>query len=160
MLVSIFSVFGFNIELQIFRNFFDIVRGNADNHDNGIDRIMSRIYNWLTRHFNNTNNENIKFIVEQLIKVLKIRIGLSVLLGFFDFIPGGFVLSGVLNAIINSPFLYKIGNQSKIFLSKKIMISGGRQNILNIIEGYRDSISLIENLSNKNDWTRKIQIIK
>ena len=81
-------------------------------------------------------------------------------LGFFDFIPGGFVLSGVLNAIINSPFLYKIGNQSKIFLSKKIMISGGRQNILNIIEGYRDSISLIENLSNKNDWTRKIQIIK
>ena len=106
MLVSIFSVFGFNIELQIFRNFFDIVRGNADNHDNGIDGIMSRIYNWLTRHFNNTNNENIKFIVEQLIKVLKIRIGLSVLLGFFDFIPGGFVLSGVLNAIINSPFLF------------------------------------------------------
>ena len=62
-----------------------------------------------------------------------------------------------INEAINT--IYKIGDEAKKFLSDKINKSGGRQNILNLIEGYRDSISLIESLRDKNDWARKIQIL-
>jgi len=90
---------------------------------------------------------------------LKIRIGISALCGLLDLIPGGFIIKGIVNAVINSDFIYKIGDEAKKFLSDKINKSGGRQNILNLIEGYRDSISLIESLRDKNEWARKIQIL-
>ena len=135
------------------------MRNIVNNDVIGENRLISRILNWLSRNFENGLNENTKFIIKQLIKVFKVRIGISALLGVLDLIPGGFVLAGIINAIINTPFLYKIGEESKIFLTKKIRDSGGRQNIMNIIEGYRDSISLINNLRNKNDWSRKIQIL-
>ena len=121
--------------------------------------VISRVFNWLTRNFENGLNENTQFIIRQLIKVFKVRIGITALLGFLDLIPFGFIFAGTINAIINTPFLYKIGEESKDFLVKKTRDSGGRQNIMNIIEGYRDSISLINNLRNKNDWSRKIQIL-
>ena len=165
MLIGIFKAFGCSIGIQIFTNFFNrFIGGNGmrnivNNDVIGENRLISRILNWLSRNFENGLNENTKFIIKQLIKVFKVRIGISALLGVLDLIPGGFVLAGIINAIINTPFLYKIGEESKIFLTKKIRDSGGRQNIMNIIEGYRDSISLINNLRNKNDWSRKIQIL-
>ena len=165
MLIGIFKAFGCSIGIQIFTNFFNrFIGGNGmrnivNNDVIGENRLISRILNWLSRNFENGLNENTKFIIKQLINVFKVRIGISALLGVLDLIPGGFVLAGIINAIINTPFLYKIGEESKIFLTKKIRDSGGRQNIMNIIEGYRDSISLINSLRNKNDWSRKIQIL-
>ena len=101
-----------------------------------------------------------KFILEQLIRALEIRIGAASILGFLDFIPAfGFLIAGGINTIINAPFLYDLGKRAKNFLDDKIRRTGGRQNLLNIIEGYRDSISLIEALGNKNDWSRKMQVV-
>ena len=165
MLVAIFKVYGFNIVTRIFTNFFNHynrdngIRNEVINNDNERITIIARIFSWLARNFENVNNENIKFIIKQLIRVFKIRIGVAAFIGILDIIPAGFVIGGIINAIINSTFLYNIGKEAKNFLGNKIRASGGRQNILNIIEGYRDSISILEGLSNKNEWKRKIQIV-
>ena len=69
-----------------------------------------------------------------------------------------FIIGGIINGIINIPFIKSLGKDSKEFLIRQIKSSGGKQNILNIIEGYRESLSILEDLSNRNDWTRKIEI--
>lgn len=161
MLINIFKAYGFNISIEVFRNFFNHFNELRNNHDPEVNegRIL-RILNWLTLNFDNANDENVQFIIRQLIEVLKIRIGLTALIGALDFIPGvGTVISGIINVFINSPFIYSIGKKAKNYLSNKIRNSGGRQNILNIVEGYRDSISLLQSLNNRHDWTRKIQIL-
>lgn len=161
MLISIFKAFGFTIDLIIFRNFFNDLYNipNGENNNNNQQGLIARVFTWLNRNFDIVNDDNTRFIITQLIRVFSIRIGISAFLGLLDFIPGGFVIGGIINGIIFSPFIYKIGDEAKTFLSNKINKSGGKQNILNLIEGYRDSISLIENLRNKNEWTRKIQIL-
>ena len=63
-------------------------------------------------------------------------------------ISGLFVIGGIINAIKNTPFIKYIGNDTKRFLINKITNSGGKQNILNIIEIHRDSFSTSEELSN------------
>ena len=161
MLISIFKAFGFTIDISIFRNFFDTLHSaaNGENNNNNEQGLIARVFIWLNRNLGNINNDNTKFIIKKLIEVLKIRIGISALCGLLDLIPGGFIIKGIVNAVINSDFIYKIGDEAKKFLSDKINKSGGRQNILNLIEGYRDSISLIKSLRDKNDWARKIQIL-
>ena len=95
-----------------------------------------------------------------MIKVFLVRIGISAFLGLFDLIPiVGFIIGGVINAIMNSPFIKNLGNEAKTFSARQIRKTGGRLSILNIIQGYRESFSLLEGLCNKNDWTRKIQIL-
>ena len=164
MLINIFKAYGFNINIQIFRNFFNnFIEGNNVNdlilHNNDENTIRTRILGWLNINFENINDENTRFIMEELIRIFVIRIGFSAILGVLDFVPFGFIAAGIINSIINSQFIYDIGKKAKTFLTRKIRDSGGRQNIINICEGYRDSISLFARLRDKNDWTRKIQIL-
>ena len=164
MLINIFKAYGFNINIQIFRNFFNNnIEGNNMNdsilHNNDENTIRTRILGWLNINFENINDENTRFIMEELIRIFVIRIGFSAILGVLDFVPFGFIAAGIINSIINSHFIYDIGKKAKTFLTQKIRDSGGRQNIINICEGYRDSISLFARLRDKNDWTRKIQIL-
>ena len=161
MLIGIFKVYGFNISIEVFRNFFThynegrIIQDLASNQG-----AVSEILNWLSSNFDNANDENVKFIITQLIEILKIRIAMTAVTGVLDFIPViGFIIGGIFNGIVNSPFIYSIGKKAKKYLTDKIRNSGGRQNVLNIIEGYRDSISLLQSLSNRNNWTRKIHIL-
>ena len=165
MLINIFKAYGFNINIQIFRNFFNnFIEGNNVNHpilhNNDENTIRTRILGWLNRNFENISDENTRFIIEQLIRIYAIRIGISAILGLLDFVPVfGFIYAGIFNSIINPYFIYDIAKKAKTFLTKKIRDSGGRQNIINICEGYRDSFSLFARLRDKNDWTRKIQIL-
>ena len=164
MLINIFKAYGFNINIQIFRNFFNnFIEGNNVNHpilhNNDENTIRTRILGWLNRNFENINDENTRFIMGELIRIYAIRIGISAILGGLDFVPFGFIAAGIINSIISSKFIYDIGKKAKTFLTKKIRDSGGRQNIINICEGYRDSFSLFARLRDKNDWTRKIQIL-
>lgn len=164
MLINIFKAYGFNINIQIFRNFFNNnIEGNNMNdsilHNNDENTIRTRILGWLNINFENINDENTRFIMEELIRIFVIRIGISAFLGVLDIVPFGFIAAGIINSILNSQFIYDIGKKAKTFLTKKIRDSGGRQNIINICEGYRDSISLFAKLRDKNDWTRKIQIL-
>ena len=163
MLINIFKAYGFNINIQIFRNFFNnFIEGNNVNdlilHNNDENTIRTRILRWLNGIFENIiDDENTRFIMEQLIRIFVIRIGISVILGLLA--PFGFIAAGIIKSINNSHFIYDIGKKAKTFLTRKIRDSGGRQNIINICEGYRDSISLFARLRDKNDWTRKIQIL-
>ena len=166
MLINIFKAYGFTINIQIFEMFFNNYFGennnnnNNQNNNNDEGTIRRRIFNWLYINFENIIDDNTRFIIEQLITALTIRIGASTILGFLDFIPVvGFIVAGVINSIINGPFIYNIGKQAKDFLGNKIRVAGGRQNAINICKGYRDSISLFGNLRDKNVWTRKIQIL-
>ena len=98
--------------------------------------------------------------MEKLIDVIIFRIGITAILGILDFIPVvGFIIAGIINSIINTPFLNNLVNETKKFITNKIRNSGVNENILNIIHGYRDSVSILENLRNKNEWTRKIRIM-
>ena len=166
MLIKIFKAYGFTINNEIFTHFFNgyspqnIINNNQNiNNEDGI-RVEGRIFNFLGQNLNYAIDENTKFVMRQLIKVIIFRIGITAFLGLLDFIPiVGFIVAGVINAIINTPFLNNIVNEAKNFLSNKIRGSGTRENILNIVQGYRDSASILENLRDKNEWSRKIKIM-
>ena len=161
MLIRIFKVYGITISIHIFRLFFDnYERRNRNNYNRRIEDGEEGVIDRLGLFFGNINDENIRFIIRRLIRALAYRIAFSAILGGLDFIPFiGFLIAGGINAIINTPFIYEIGKEAKTFLANKIRNTGGRQNILNILEGYRDSVSLLESLENKNEWGRKIQIL-
>ena len=157
MLIGIFNDYGFYINKETFKTFFDYYNGNnAVRNLNDATNIFGRI----NQIFGNITDENIKYIIKELIHALSIRLGIEAAIGVFDFIPGGFIVGGIINSIINAPMIKSMGNKAKEFLAKKIRDSGGRENIMNIIEGYRDSFSILEDLRNRIDYTRKIQIIE
>ena len=159
LLIGIFNDYGFFIDQKYFRNFFDYYAGN-----NGVrslnDVNPENIFRRINEIFGNIIDENIRYIIRELIYALSIRLGIETAIGIFDFIPGGFIVGGIINSIINTPLIIKIGNKAKKFLEKKIKDTGGKEMIMNIIEGYKDSFSILEDLRNRNDYTRKIQIIE
>ena len=164
MLVNIFKAYGFKVNLAHLENFFHIyIRQNNNNNNdnnNNIELVESRVFAHLNQLYRNANEENYRFIIKKLIRLFIIRIGISIFLGIFDSIPlVGFIIGGIINAIINTDFIRKLGKDSKIFLRDQIRKTGGKLSILNIIEGYRESFTLLRSLSNKDDWTRKIQIL-
>ena len=164
MLIKIFNSFGFNVDNQIFMDFFEKYNQNNRRVRNGINEneritIKARIFKWLNQNFENSMNEETKYIINELIRAFEFRLGIAAFMGIFDFIPGAFIITGVINSIINTPFIKKIAEKAQTFLINKIRLKGGKQNILNIIEGYKSSISVLEGLSNKNDWSRKMQVV-
>ena len=159
MLISIFKAYDFAINIEIFDNFFNTFVERNNNNNNEERTIRRKILNWFNENFENITDDNTRFTIEQLISTLVIKLGASVFLGILDFIPGGFVIAGIINSIINSSFINKIGNRAKDFLANKIRNSGRRENLINICKGYKDSISLFGSLRDKNDWTRKIRIL-
>ncbi len=167
MLIKMFNSFGFNVDNKIFMDFFENYYKKNENNGrviNGINEnerntIKAKIFNWLNRNFDNAMNEETKYIINELIRAFEFRLGIAAFIGIFDFIPGAFIITGVINSIINTQFIEKIAENAQIFLINKIRLKGGKQNILNIIEGYKSSISVLERLSNKNDWSRKMQVV-
>lgn len=159
LLIGIFNDYGFFLDQKYFRNFFDYYAGN-----NGVrslnDVNPENIFRRINEIFGNIIDENIRYIIRELIYALSIRLGIETAIGIFDFIPGGFIVGGIINSIINTPLIIKIGNKAKKFLEKKIKDTGGKEMIMNIIEGYKDSFSILEDLKNRIDYTRKIQIIE
>lgn len=166
MLIKIFKAYGFTVNNEIFTLFFNryspqnIINNNQNiNNEDGM-RVEGKIFNFLDQNFNHAIDENTRFVMRLLTKVIMLRIGITAILGALDFIPiVGFIAAGVINAAINTPFLNNIVNEAKKFLSDKIRRSGARENILNIVQGYRDCVSVLENLRDKNEWTRKIKIM-
>ena len=164
MLIKIFKAYGFIINTEIFSRFFNgyspqNIINNNQNINNEVGIIEGRIYNFLYQNFNYDVDENTRFVMRLLIRVIMYRIGITALLGAFDIIPGGFMVAGVIIAIINTPFLNNIVNEAKKFLSDKIRRYGAREYIINIVQGYRDCVSILENLRDKNEWSRKIKIM-
>ena len=167
MLIKIFKAYGFRIDNNIITNFFrnynrenQANNNNNNNNNNNINNNvrMGNLMGRLSQIFGEIQDRYTRFIIEKLIIALSLRIGFSTALGILDFIPGGFIIAGVINLVINIPFIHSIKKSAKKFLGNEIRNNGARQNVLNIIESYKDSTSLLEDLNNRNDWTRKLQI--
>ena len=76
-------------------------------------------------------------------------------LGTLDLI-GLFYVGGIVAAFINVPFSKKIGKRTKEFCENEISRRGTRNIIFNEIEGYRQAIKFIRDLSLRNEWERKV----
>lgn len=71
---------------------------------------------------------------------------------------GLFFVGGIVTAIINFPFSKQIGERTKEFCRNLIRERGTKNIILYEIEGYRQAIEFIINLSERNEWERKVLI--
>ena len=162
LIINIFKAFGFTININFIKLFFttyysESAQRNEDNNRN--ETFLTRLYNNFNQIRQNENNEITQFTLSQLIKATAMRLSVSAVLGALDFIPLGFIAGGIINFFINTPFLNKLAKETKEFARTKILNNGGRENVLNLIDGYKKSFRELEKLSNRNDWSRKIEII-
>ena len=76
-----------------------------------------------------------------------------------DFIPiFGFIVGGVIQAIVNIPIARKLGKNAKEYC--EILVLERIEHVVNnIIEGYKSSVEILNILSKKNDWERKVLVI-
>ena len=162
LIINIFKVFGFTININFIQLFFttyysESAQRNEDS--NRYETFLTRLYNNFNQIRQNENNEITQFTLSKLIKATAMRLSVSAGLGVLDFIPFGFIPAGIINFFINNSFLYKLAKETKEFATNKILNNGGRENVLNLIDGYKKSFRELEKLSNRNDWSRKIEII-
>jgi len=162
LIINIFKVFGFKININFIQLFFETyysesAQRNEDN--NRYETFLTRLNNNFNQIRQNENNEITQFTLSQLIKATAMRLSVSAVLGALDFIPLGFIAGGIINFFINTPFLNKLAKETKEFAKNKILNNGGRENVLNLIDGYKKSFRELEKLRDRNDWSRKIEII-
>ena len=49
-----------------------------------------------------------------------------------------------------------MGEKAKKYCANNLRNQGAKINVLNMIEGYKDSFDILNRLGNRNDWSRKI----
>ena len=95
------------------------------------------------------------------ISILKIVTFRLVVLGInelLDFVPVvGWIIGGVVSAIINIPLVRKLSKNCKKFCKNLVEKRSGSI-LKNIIEGYKNTVDIIKQLSERNNWERKIHI--
>ena len=75
-----------------------------------------------------------------------------------DFVPVvGWIIGGVVSAIINIPLVRKLSKNCKKFCKNLVEKRSGSI-LKNIIEGYKNTVDIIKQLSERNNWERKIHI--
>ena len=117
------------------------------------------MYHNFNQILQNENTDIIEFTVVQLIRAISMRLAASTILGGLDYILGGFIIGGIINFFINTQFLNRLARETKEIEANIIKNNGGRENTLNLIEGYRKSFRELKILRDRNDWSRKIEII-
>ena len=183
MIVSIIISYGFSLRTFPYREFFSyvledesarlIIENNLEGirGENGIEQISQRRVDDIGEQRERENF--IKKFLESLIRTIGrgqnyVRIfAFSFLgcciyrtiilgaLGTLDLI-GLFYVGGIVAAFINVPFSKKIGKRTKEFCENEISRRGTRNIIFNEIEGYRQAIKFIRDLSLRNEWERKV----
>ena len=183
MIVSI--IIGYGIELRKFpyNNFFSNLFNNEAGEiiDNNIyamraggNEVMRRS---IERNQEEIERENyIKKILRSLLSRVSIgrvyisgisfafiaicttRAVLLAINGIFDLI-GLFFVGGIICAIFNIPFAERIGSRTKEFCRNYIQQRGTRAILLNEVRSYINAANMIRDLSKKNEWERKVEII-
>lgn len=94
-----------------------------------------------------------------IVKIVLIRLIILGATEVLDFIPVfGFIVGGVIAAVVNIPLAKKLSKNSKKYCEKLVKERIG-DIVNNIIEGYKNSVDIIKILSERNDWERKVLVI-
>ena len=93
-----------------------------------------------------------------LIDLCLLRAMLLAFNGIFDTI-GLFFVGGIICAIFNIPFAKVIGSKTKQFCRNYIKERGTRAILLNQVKSYKKAANIISDLSLRNEWEKKVEII-
>ena len=178
MVIDIFIAYGFLVNKPIINDFFIAVygkngekalrqireQGNNNNNNNGyIETLKKHIISFfikLSEIIRFRPNGLTKYILSFLLRIFIILLAIDLAGGYLDFIPiTGTIIQGIINSIINSFFIQNIANKLCSYCRNKIRREGAKNNILNQVIGYRKSMLLFQKLSQRRDWSRKIQIL-
>jgi len=171
MILMMFNSFGFSVNIEFINNFF--IYSYGENAQRAIGEIRTEEEN--NQHDNNNNYDIKNYILKVLKKIVKIsriskhvvyllstlfivRMGIIVVTGVLHFIPiFGTIGQGFLNLAINTPMVNGIADSVIKYSEHLIKTNGLKNNVINQIKGYKKSFDIIKNLSERNDWQRKIQ---
>ena len=171
MILMMFNSFGFLVNIEFINNFF--IYSYGENAQRAIGEIRTEEEN--NQHDNNNNYDIKYYILKVLYKIVKIsgiykhviyllstlfivRMGIIGVAGVLDFIPiFGTIGQGFLNLAINTPMVKGIADSVIKYSEHLIKTNGLKNNVINQIKGYKKSFDIIKNLSERNDWQRKIQ---
>ena len=78
--------------------------------------------------------------------------------GIFDLI-GLFFVGGIICSVFNIPFAKNIGSKTKEFCNNYIQQRGTRAILLNEVNSYIKAANILRDLSLKNEWEKKVEII-
>ena len=186
MMIRIIKKFGFSLTHFPFSRYFSEVfesqrageileeNRNSINGEGQIDRIairrvndekywqklkilLEKLLDYFSRGLDRITALIISIFTRSLMAICIFRIGILALNGAMDFIPAvGWAIGGVIAYFINIPFTKKIGNKTIQFCSNLIRQRGGREVIMNQIEGYRNAINFLNNLNLRERWERKV----
>ena len=91
-----------------------------------------------------------------IVKIVLIRLIILGASEILDFIPiFGFIIGGVIAAVVNIPLAKKLSKNAKKYCEKLVKERIGDV-VNNIIEGYKNSVDIIKTLSERSDWERKV----
>ena len=144
-------------------NRISITNINNEGPENQNIQIFGRMYDNLLYLFSR-GSHNISRLFQifskSLIVICSTRVIVLSINGATDFIPMiGWALGGVIASIINVPFAKKMGDKTIQFCEHLIRERGELDLIRNQIEGYRNAINFIHNLSLRLRWERKVLIV-
>ncbi len=178
MIIDIFIAYGFLVNKPIINDFFISVYGkdgekalrqireqeNNNNNNNGYFETLKgyiiSLFKKLSEIIRFRQKGLIKYILSFLLRIFVIILAIDIAGGYLDFIPiTGTIFQGIINTIINSFFIKNIANKLCSYCRNKIKREGIKNNILNQVIGYRKSMLLFQKLSQRRDWSRKIQIL-
>lgn len=175
MIMGIFIAYGFDANEPIIDDFFKTEYGkNGENalrqvreQENNNNLNAKNLTNYIISFYQKLSeiiklqiNSRIRYIIAIIFRIFIILLGIDLAGGYLDFIPiVGTIIQGIIGSIINSFFIQKLSNKLCSYCRGKIMREGAKNNILNQVIGYRKSILLFQKLSQREDWSRKIQII-
>ena len=183
MIVSIILGYGINLRIFPYNEFFrflfndeagEVIENNLNAIRAGDNGIMRRS---IVRNQEEIERESYtKRILRSLLS--RVRIGREYIMGFsFSFIAicttralllaingifdliGLFFVGGIICAAFNIPFTKKIGSKTKEFCNKYIRQRGTRAILLNEVNSYIRAANILRDLSLKNEWERKVEII-
>ena len=170
MLTSIINSYGIKLNNTFpYKRFFSEIFDNQEagkaiddysinNSENKLSQEQNQKVSKINKTIIGLVGGGTSIIATSILKIVTFRLVLLGINELFDFVPVvGWIAGGVVSAIINIPFVIKLSKNSKKFC--KTLAKERTASILrNIIEGYKNAVDIIKQLSERKNWERKIQI--
>ena len=168
MLISIINSYAIKITREEYPDFFNYIFKNkragellsdSENEIQNLNREEQRKILKIKRIILRLSRGLVALFAITIVKLVLIRLIIIGASEILDFIPiFGFIIGGVIQAIVNIPLARKLGKNAKEYC--EILVRERIEHVVNnIIEGYKSSVEILNILSKKNDWERKVLVI-